>query len=786
MKSVEVLCLLVLVCAIVGSPMADESDGETEIYMMVTPGAVNMDSKSGAVPLESAVISSELSSVLEQYDAETICCAAPDFDNSDLTRITPGGKTIRMLDLSRLYRVKFPEGTDINEVIGCLTGKNDIVYAERAPDYKFFSTIPNDTYFSYQWGLNNAGQSGSADVDIDAPEAWDYEKGSVNVKIGILDTGVMDSHEDLAPIVSGEPGYYEEHGTHVAGIAAALTNNNKGVAGVCWNSPIHSEQLNLGNAGDIYEDICQAVNAGTFVLNNSWGGENYSTTVRHAFAYAYKMNRVSVVSMGNEGSSTPQYPAAYGQGIVAVGAIKNTGSRPWWSSYGNHIDVVAPGGKNFFPHNNYEDIYSTYTGGSSSYRYLAGTSMAAPFVTGVAALIKSYRPDLDNDDVMEIINLSGTDRDGSLKDDWDESYGNGCVNANEALKFLRTPYSLAHMNTSSGIDKGHTDKYEITFLSVPGLADGTYLAERHRIEASVSYGSDPVYIMTPHVWGRGVVTNGYTDENPNHAMGWTQPVEGTVTKTGCELRTYVYEVWNVNGQHVGWYPCEPDQVQFAYTVLGRLEQGPPTVSLTNPQSGTYSSGEIITVSWNVVDDYLPGVSCGILYDDKRYTGSTVVESGISVDENGYGEYDFTVPYDYPDTAQATLSVVVNDCSDYEATDESSILTFQYASPPSKGEDEPPIPYTDDGELYPPKPNPFNPATEISFYHAEPGRVSLGIYDVNGKLVKSIYSNEHLGTGLHTTVWDGKSNTGLNVVSGIYFVNIRMEDCSQTRKLILLR
>jgi len=360
------------------------------------------------------------------------------------------------------------------------------------------------------------------------------------------------------------------------------------------------------------------------------------------------------------------------------------------------------------------------------------------------------------------------------------------VNANEALKFLRAPYSLEHLSTSSGIDKGHTDKYEIAFLSAPGLADGTYLAERHRIEAAVIYGSDPVYIMTPHVWGRGVVTNGYSDSNPNHAMGWTQPVEGTVTKTECELRTYVYEVWNVNGQHVGWYPCEPDQVQFAYTVLGRLEQGPPTVNLTSPQSGTYSSGETITVSWNVVDDYLPGVSCGILYDDKRNAGSTVVESGISVDENGYGEYDFTVPYDYPDTAQATLYVVVNDCSDYEDTDESGILTFQYASPPPKGEDEPPIPYSDDGELYRPEPNPFNPATEISFYLDKPGRVSLGIYDVNGKLVKSIYSKEYLGSGLHTEVWNGKSNTGSNVVSGVYFVNIRMENYNQTRKLILLR
>lgn len=771
MKLVEVLYLLILVCVMAVLPITIEAAYDTEILIMAKQGTVNLDSKGGPVPLEAAEISLQFIDVLKYYCAETIQKAAPDFDNSNLTRITPDGKSIKLLDLSKIYRIMFPIGTDLNTIVDSLNTNDDILFAERIPGVSPCYIYPNDEHFSKQWGLFlGSGRS------VRASEAWEYEKGEESVKIGIVDFGIMGNHEDLSGKVSGESTYSSYHGTHVAGIAAAKSDNELGIAGVSWYSPLLSADITDAGMTDIYIKIVNLVDNSAFVLNNSWYLDpppTSSSIIRAALAYAYKMNRVTVSAMGNNNGDTLCYPAAYEQGNIAVGAIDHNGDYAPFSNFGNHIDVVAPG----------VNVYSTRI--DPLYGTGSGTSYAAPFVSGVAALIKSYRPDLDNDDVIEIINLSGTDKYGSVKDGWDMRYGHGCVDAEKAFELLRTPYSLIHQSVSGGQVKEIIGPYMKKLICIPGLVDYNYLVKKYKIEKSVSYGSEPEYILEPEVWGRGVATIGYSSD-PNYAMGWTQPVEGTVTKTGCELRTYVYEVWNVNGQHVGWYPCEPDQVQFAYTVLGRLEQGPPTVSLTNPQSGTYSSGEIIAVSWNVVDDYLPGVTCAILYDDKRHTGSTVVESGISVDENGYGEYDFTVPYDYPDTAQATLSVVVNDCSDYEATDESSILTFQYASPPSKGEDEPPIPYDDDGELYPPKPNPFNPATEISFYHAEPGRVSLGIYDVNGKLVKSIYREEYLGTGLHTTVWDGKSNTGLNVVSGIYFVNIRMEDCSQTRKLILLR
>jgi subtilisin family serine protease len=136
------------------------------------------------------------------------------------------------------------------------------------------------------------------------------------------------------------------------------------------------------------------------------------------------------------------YPAAFGQGIIAVGATRDIGQRSPWSSTGNHIDVVAPGGVNYYPNNDLHDIYSTWVTG---YRYLAGTSMAAPHVSGLASLLKGYNPDLDNDDIEQIIKLSTNDK-GTPG--WDPEYGTGRVNARNALDSLRPPNYLAQWSAS--------------------------------------------------------------------------------------------------------------------------------------------------------------------------------------------------------------------------------------------------------------------------------------------------------------------------------------------------
>ncbi|MDH7600564.1 MAG: S8 family serine peptidase [Armatimonadota bacterium] len=351
-----------------------------------------------------------------------------------------GAKCVRSLDQIRYHVLKLPSSASLPEAIQAIKQNPSVEYAGPNHIVSICKT-PNDDWYQFmgiylQWGLYDPD---NPNVGIDAERAWDLTTGSPDLVIGIVDTGVMTDHEDLwAKIVPGrnlitgaDPSdVYDDHGhgTFVAGVAAAITNNVFGIAGVTWGSkimPIKVLDANgYGTEADAAAGIVWAADNGAKIINMSFGGYDDVPAEHDAIRYAASKGCVLVAASGNDDSEEPFFPAAYEE-VIAVGASNEYGQRctayDWGeggSNYGSYLDVVAPG--NF--------ILGTWNDGS--YNFSSGTSAAAPFVSGIAALVWSYYPHWTNNQVAEQIKSTCTDIPPA---GWDYYTGWGIANAYRAL-----------------------------------------------------------------------------------------------------------------------------------------------------------------------------------------------------------------------------------------------------------------------------------------------------------------------------------------------------------------
>ena len=287
---------------------------------------------------------------------------------------------------------------------------------------------PNDPEFSlHQY----------APQRIRADQAWDITHGSADVVVAVVDTGVDRGHPDLAGKVITGPDLVNDdnapeddngHGTHVAGIIAAATNNGIGVAGIGYETRVLViKVLNAYGSGYysiIAEGIVYAVDHGARIVNLSLRGTLSSAVLEDAVNYAWEHNALVVAAAGNDGGEAPVYPAAYDH-VLAVSATD--WNDQWWtlSNRGDYVDLSAPG----------VGIYSTdWRGGAGPYASRSGTSMATPHVAATAALVLSVNPQLTNEELSRILTDTAVDLGAP---GWDSNFGYGRIDALAAVTAAR-------------------------------------------------------------------------------------------------------------------------------------------------------------------------------------------------------------------------------------------------------------------------------------------------------------------------------------------------------------
>lgn len=318
----------------------------------------------------------------------------------------------------------------------------------------------NDPMYSQQWGLENATND---DYDIDVEGAWEITTGT-GVKVAVVDFMVDPSHSDLSTNLyassydasTGMPCTDlsgSQHGAHVAGIVGAVGNNNLQIVGVAYGSKIMRVSTSGASASQIASGICWAWQNGADVINCSWHLDASSQEVESAIIYAMNYGRsgkgtivvFSAGNTGNTGNTALNYPACFNDDILTVGAMNSDGNRSQASSYGTGLDVVAPG----------ESILSLLPFNGVGIR--SGTSMAAPHVSGVAALMLAANPDLTREEAVQFIiqtakKISPDDAytyflyQNNLNATWNSEVGYGLVDATMAVNVAH----YAETNPPSG------------------------------------------------------------------------------------------------------------------------------------------------------------------------------------------------------------------------------------------------------------------------------------------------------------------------------------------------
>lgn len=488
------------------------------------------------------------------------------------------------------------------------------------PDYIIkLNSTPNDPRFSDLWGLHNTGSGGgTADVDIDGPEAWNINTGS-NTVVGVIDTGVLYSHPDLqnnmwvnsretangidddgngivddiygynALTNSGNPLDDNGHGTHCAGTIAATGNNSTGVIGIAHGAKIMALKFmnssGSGTTSDAIETINYAIaqkqsGVNIRVLSNSWGGSSSSSSLQTAITNAYNNGILFIAAAGNEAANndtTNSYPANYNVGnVISVASVDRSGNLSSFSNFGaTKVHVAAPG----------SSILSTVLG--NTYSSYSGTSMATPHVAGIAALLFSKESSISVDTAKSRI-ISSVKPLSSLNG---LTQSAGIVSASRALSSTQVPEP-----PSSSISYSLSS---ISYTYDSSLGTKISSADDAKIPTTLPFNFPFYGVSYPRI---SISTNGRisplgANENTDLSNDYNNAVEAGINVLNDD---YVASPTNSNGGV--WYKSEPDKVTITWIVTpyAYMNLNNPTAEMTF-QAVLYSSGRIV---FNLKDTFV--------------------------------------------------------------------------------------------------------------------------------------------------------------------------------------
>ncbi|MBU1178548.1 S8 family serine peptidase [Patescibacteria group bacterium] len=703
-------------------------------------------------------------------------------------------------DLSTVYKISFPEEADVQRIVTEYKNDPAIEYAE--PNYKVeTSRTPNDPY------LSSSGTWGQAYDDlwglkkISAEYAWDVNVGSADVVVAVIDTGVDYNHEDLADNIWANTdevasngidddgnGYVDDvygydfyngdadpiddhgHGTHCSGTIAAVTNNNKGVAGTSWNSQIMGVKFLGANGSGWLSDaalsIKYAADNGADVLSNSWGGWGRSQTLQDAINYAYSKGTVFVAAAGNSNWDTSDYQPAGMENVITVAATDYTDSRASFSNYGDEVDVAAPG----------VDILSLKAVGTSmgsavgdKYTRASGTSMACPHVAGAAALIWSESPNYTNQEVEQVLETTADDL-GDIG--FDPYFGHGRINALAALggepSAVSASYSIVGIDSSS-IYLGQYGTITVTLKNIYNIP-----VSGKEVSLNSNRNADTIIPLQTH-----------TNSEGKFLANITSTQAGTSIISARDVTDGI----NINQTRAVVFSTAPDTTAPGSISRLSLEasNGQVQLSWTNPTTNDFVGVKVVRKEENVPQSVTDGST---IYDGH---GTSHLDTGLT---NGTTYYYAVFSYDeVPNyssgtggnaTPQAGIPATISDFR-LSAGNGQAVLTWANPDDPNfsgvkivRKESGNPQGPEDGTEVYRGQ-DTFHVdtglATETTYYYGafsynEVGEYSSGVYETAGP-ISGDTKPPGVVSGLKITPLDGKILLNWNNPSDADFAGVRI-------------